>query len=301
MRYLEVPLKTTRTQHVVILVIDGPRYSETYGDSAMQYIPFLRDSLMPHGTFYSNFFNNGVTLTVSGHATLTCGKYQNLNNSGLELPKFPGIFHYYLQQYPEDTLRTWIVGSKGKLEVLAGFRRDWSDTILQPKVHCGIDGKGVGYAKDYLTMQKVKSVLKSHSPKLMLINLLDVDVAGHAHNWDGYIRGIQTTDSCAWQIWQWIQSNPEMKDQTTLLITNDHGRHLDGRKNGFVSHGDLCYGCRKISLLALGPDCPKGKVVSARHSLIDIAPTVAEMLQFRMQRTPGDLLKDVVAGNKKME
>ncbi|MBU2020210.1 MAG: sulfatase-like hydrolase/transferase, partial [Bacteroidetes bacterium] len=129
---------------------------------------------------------------------------------------------------------------------------------------------------------------------LMLINLLDVDVAGHANDWNRYIHAIQYTDSCALKIWKTIQSNPKMKDKTTLFITNDHGRHKEGHKNGFVSHGDYCSGCRKISLLAIGPDFTKNTVVHSKHQIVDIAPTIAELLQFPLPKSKGKSLLPVL-------
>ncbi len=95
------------------------------------------------------------------------------------------------------------------------------------------------------------------------------------------------------QIWQTIQSDPEMKDQTTLLITNDHGRHLDGRKDGFVSHGDKCEGCRHISLLALGPDFQKDLIINTPAEMIDISATIAEMLGFLMPTSRGRVLTEL--------
>jgi len=55
-----------KSEYFVILVIDGPRYTETYGDTGCTYIPNLCNTLMPQGTFFSNFRNNGPTFTVPG-------------------------------------------------------------------------------------------------------------------------------------------------------------------------------------------------------------------------------------------
>ncbi|MBU2020318.1 MAG: alkaline phosphatase family protein, partial [Bacteroidetes bacterium] len=163
-----------KTEYVVILVIDGPRYTETYGEKSQKYIPFLRDSLIPNGVFFESFYNNRVTLTVSGHAAITTGRYQTLRNSGQDIPRHPGIFHNFSNQYPEWQKQTWLLTSKGKLEVLADSKKSGKANGLN--VYCGIDGKGAGYASDHLIMKKIESVLDKESPKLMLINLLDVDV-----------------------------------------------------------------------------------------------------------------------------
>ena len=84
-----------KTKYVYILVIDGPRYSETYGEPTCKYSPLLCDSLKKEGTFYANFRNNGPTYTVPGHTAIVTGTYQRISNSGTALPKQPNIFQYY--------------------------------------------------------------------------------------------------------------------------------------------------------------------------------------------------------------
>ena len=56
------------TQNVFIIVIDGPRYTETFGDASHQFIPKIWNQLRPLGTLYSRFYNDTVTETVPGHA-----------------------------------------------------------------------------------------------------------------------------------------------------------------------------------------------------------------------------------------
>jgi phosphopentomutase len=89
-----------------------------------------------------------------------------------------------------------------------------------------------------------------------------------------------------------IQSNPVLKNQTTLFITNDHGRHLDGVKSGFVNHGDHCEGCEHISLLILGPDTPKGLSVQKEGELIDLSKTISTLLHFEMPTSKGRFLQE---------
>ena len=70
------------------------------------------------------------------------------------------------------------------------------------------------------------------------------------------------------------------KDKTALFITNDHGRHSDDISDGFQSHGDNCDGCRHISLLALGTDFTPETVINRNYEQIDLAPTIATLLNF---------------------
>jgi phosphopentomutase len=101
------------------------------------------------------------------------------------------------------------------------------------------------------------------------------------------------------EVWDFIQNDPYYKDQTTLIITNDHGRHDDGWKDGFVSHGDNCDGCRHISLLALGPDIKKNYVSTNDYSQIDITSTIASIFQLQMPFVKGKLMEDIFMKNQK--
>jgi arylsulfatase A-like enzyme len=284
---------TFQTKYVVILVIDGPRFSETYGDSTCRLSPILCDSLRYQGAFYENFRNNGPTYTVPGHTAIVTGVYQRISNTGTALPRNPSLFQYYLKATGAAKTDAFIVSSKGKLDVLANTEnKKWHDQFLA-STYCGPNGNGIGYGRDDKTFAKVTElVTRPNAPHVMLINLLAVDVNGHANNWEKYQESITACDAYASNLWGMIQSNPVLKNQTTLFITNDHGRHLDGVKSGFVNHGDHCDGCEHISLLILGPDTPKGLSVQKEGELIDLSKTISTLLHFEMPTSKGRFLQE---------
>ncbi|MFY7944848.1 MAG: sulfatase-like hydrolase/transferase [Crocinitomicaceae bacterium] len=282
-----------KTKYVVILVIDGPRFSETYGDKTCRLSPILCDSLRYQGAFYEDFRNNGPTYTVPGHTAIATGQYQRISNTGSSLPKNPSLFQYYLKSTGSDKSDAFIVSSKGKLDVLANTKnKNWQNKHLA-STYCGPNGNGIGYGKDENTFEKVTELISSQKPPhVMLINLLAVDVYGHAANWEKYQESITKCDKYAARLWSMIQSNSTMKDQTTLFITNDNGRHLDGVKSGFINHGDRCEGCEHISLLILGPDTPKNLSIKKDGELIDISKTIAQLLKFEMPTSKGRFLSE---------
>lgn len=268
------------TEHVVIVVIDGTRWSETWG-ATPGLIPNMSTVLKPRGSFLPKFYNDAYTYTNSGHAAILTGVNQPIDNYGDELPANPSIFQYYLKQTGKPATAAWIVSSKDKLHILADTQRpDWKGTF-QPSVNAGVNGPGSGYRMDSLTLVEALRVLTTHRPNLMLINFMEPDGYAHAGNEENYIRGIVRGDRYVKQLWDFLDGQEPFKGKTTLLITTDHGRHLDGIDGGWMEHGDNCAGCEQIYLLALGPDFRKGEIAT-RYTLVDIAPTVAHLLNFRM-------------------
>ncbi|MBW7467418.1 sulfatase-like hydrolase/transferase [Pontibacter aydingkolensis] len=272
-----------QTKNVVIIVIDGPRYSETWGNTP-GLIPNMSGEMKPQGGFLNNFYNDAYTYTNSGHAAITTGVNQPIDNYGDELPSNPSVFQYWLKSTGKPSTAAWIISSKDKLHILANtLDPEWQGKFM-PSINAGINGPGTGYRADSLTTAKAKEIMQKHRPNLVLINFMEPDGFAHAGNWAYYLRGISRNDRYVKEIWDFLQNDPFYKDNTTLIITNDHGRHLDGVKEGWQEHGDNCAGCEKVSLLALGPDFKKANVVEPKYTLIDIAPTVAKLLGFEMDR-----------------
>ncbi|UHO37915.1 alkaline phosphatase family protein [Chryseobacterium capnotolerans] len=280
-----------QTKNVILLVVDGPRISETWEAANKENIP-NRVSLLNQGVFISNFKNNGTTNTNPGHSAMCSGVYENIKNNGTELPGFPSVMQQWLKFTGADKTKAWVIASKDKLEVLNDCKlADWKGKF-QPSVDCGVSGNGSGYRDDLVTMTKTKEVMAKYSPNVMVINLKDVDSYGHANNWNEYIKAIKTTDASIKEIWDYIQSLPAYKDKTTLIVSNDHGRHIDVN-GGFAEHGDDCAGCRHIEFFAMGPDFKKNAIISTgNYEQIDIASMMAELLGVSTQYMKGKIIKD---------
>lgn len=283
------------TENVIILIIDGPRYSETWGDSSHQYQPRLANDLSSQGIIYTNFYNQGETWTNPSHAAISTGFYQKLANNGSELPMKPSLFQYWLKETGKDSTKAWIVASKDKLSILNNTTdSSWNNKYLAA-TNCGVNGTGVGsgYRDDNITLDSVFYILSNFNPNLMLINFKEPDGSGHRNDWEDYLKGIRDTDEYLYQIWNFIESNPFYSGKTTLFVTNDHGRHIDGHKDGFISHGDDCIGCRHINLFAVGPDFKEDIIINNNRELIDISKTVSELLDFEVPSSEGEVMEEL--------
>jgi bisphosphoglycerate-independent phosphoglycerate mutase (AlkP superfamily) len=282
-----VGVAQVETPNVIIVVIDGARATEAFRDTTYANVPYMQQLFSEQGSIFGNFKNNGVTNTCPGHTAITTGVYQKLDNTGLELPDNPSIFQYYLKQTGVPREKTWIVTSKGKLEVLANTKdKDWNG-LFKPKYSCGA-GRGT-YRDDKLTLQKAEEIITTHQPKLMLVQFKEPDISGHRSSWGDYIKGLQTSDSLTVALWNFVKQQPGYTNNTIMLVTNDHGRHT----KHFAHHGDDCDGCRSIFLLAIGKGIPVQQVEDV-YEQIDISATIAHWLHIDMPTNTGRLIEPLV-------
>ncbi|MFL5762970.1 MAG: alkaline phosphatase family protein [Bacteroidia bacterium] len=289
----DLPASFRENRNLIIIVVDGARYTETWGEATRQYIPH-RNALLAQGTMCSSFYNNGTTSTVPGHTAMCTGLYQNINNSGLEYPARPSIFQYWQKSYQRPKGEAWVIATKDKLEVLSDCTDPSWKGICRPLTDCGVNGLGSGFREDSVTFKEVKKKLSSFHVRLAIVNFKQPDASGHAADSLGYLQGILDTDNYIYEIWNQIQSDPFYKDRTTMIVTNDHGRHTAGHLDGFVSHGDGCDGCRHIEFFAIGPDIKKNYVCTLPYEQIDISATVAELMGFSMPSSDGKVMKDIL-------
>lgn len=262
---------TIISQNVIIVVIDGARYSETFG-SDDKYIPHMYNDLAPQGTIFTNFriSDEGITSTNPGQASILTGTWQLIKNDGSEHPNKPTIFEYFRKELSAKTTDCFIIAGKKKLEALAYSTINGYGSHYGASTNC-FDGD------DSNVYGSLVTILDKNHPRLMLVNLSSTDKAGHSGVWDDYIEALTNADKLIYQLWQKIQNDAFYKNNTTLFVTNDHGRHTDN----FKDHSDDCDGCEHIMLLAVGKNIPQGQKNSDLHQQIDIAETTGRLLGFK--------------------
>lgn len=285
----DIPAFEGKTKRVIIILVDGPRWSETWGDSLRQYIPY-RTLMAQQGVLLTNFRNEGFTYTNAGHTAIINGGHWQINNSGQELPPVPGLFQYYRKTFSAPADKVWLVASKDKLHILSDCQDPEWQGRYRPSFDVGYSGAGTGYRPDSITHARALDVLRTHHPDLMMISYREPDYTGHTNNWTNYLAQVRITDQYVWQIFQAIQSDPYYAGNTAIFVTNDHGRHLDGVNGGFGGHGDACEGCRKIELLAIGPDFKTGVELNTFGDQRDLCRTTAYLLGMPMPTAQGKVM-----------
>jgi hypothetical protein len=275
-----------QTQHVVIVSIDGGRYSETLGHPTLAYHPRIGIDMAAIGARPARFENIGSTTTNPGHSALVTGTLQPIANDGSERPHKPTIFEYLRKHNgtPQSALRLYL--RKPKLDVLA-----YSD---HPDYGAAYGAATpTSHASDLAVFTAARAGILANRPVVSLVHFGDPDLEGHANDWPGYLTALRLADSLTWQLWTAIQADPVMGGKTTMLISNDHGRHLDGF-GGFQNHGDGCDGCRHIMLMMVGPDSRVGFVGAGTHEQRAVARTAGWLLQVAMPLADGVVLDELL-------
>ncbi len=264
--------------NVIIIIMDGARFSETHGDSLNRYTPFLNDTLSRMGTVCTKFYNTGTTYTISGHTSITTGYNQIISNSGFEFPENHSIFQQWLFETENDKSKAWIITSKDKLEVLFNCNdKAWEDKFI-PSYDCGKNGLGSGYRDDSNTVEKVLKVLNVDKPNILFVNFKEPDDTGHQGDWESYLDAVKQTDRYISKIWHFLNNDSTYTKNTTFFVTNDHGRHLDNVSTGFPDHGDDCEGCRHICLWAHGERINVGFEDNSTYDQRDLNSTISYLL-----------------------
>jgi hypothetical protein len=279
---------TYHTKHVIIVVMGGVRFSETFGDPGHRYIPSIWKELVPQGTLYSNFYNRGITFTRSGHSTIATGTLQMLPDNGPRCT-MPTFFDYYREETGVPAEKTWIIFGRSAYSFLPyssfpTYRDQWP-----PKSEMGIGESNLD--GDQQVLNRVMAVIKDYKPNLIFTSFGYTDTSGHNETFQQYTKAVANFDKTISKLWSKIQSDRDYKDSTTLILTGDHGRH-DDLHGGFRQHGCSCEGCRHLCLLIVGPDTKKGTTISQPASQADIAPTVGELLGFQTPLAEGQVLTD---------
>jgi Metalloenzyme superfamily len=278
------------TENAIIIVMDGTHLARTFGDPEHTLIPRVWNELRPQGTLYTSFYNNNVTITRAGHSQIASGTWQMMRNRGPR-STMPALYEYARDELKLTPEQVWIVFGKPAYSYapnssFPGYR----DLVVRSEIGLGEESQ----EDDDKVYAKVVDVMRENHPRLVFANFGATDHMAHSGVWEDHIAAVRHQDELFARLWNEIQQNPAYRDKTALFITNDHGYHDDGVYEGFAEHGDSCEGCRRIMLLALGPDFRKGLVVERPTYQIDIAPTIGELLGFQTPLAQGEVMKEAL-------
>jgi hypothetical protein len=131
---------------------------------------------------------------------------------------------------------------------------------------------------DLLTSVAATEYIHHNHPRIMFLSFGETDEFAHHNQYDLYLQQANSFDKMVAELWYAIQTDPFYKDNTTFIITTDHGRG-----NSPASwHGHNCFtkGSGEIWMAIIGPDtAPDGEIhIAEKIYQNQFASTVAMLL-----------------------
>jgi Type I phosphodiesterase / nucleotide pyrophosphatase len=105
---------------------------------------------------------------------------------------------------------------------------------------------------DAFAYEAALDLIARQQPRVFLLALGEPDEWAHARRYDRYLESVRRCDRFIRQLWEFLQSRPEYRDSTTLLISPDHGRGIQGKD--WTSHGQNIPESEQTWLMVMGPD-----------------------------------------------
>jgi hypothetical protein len=145
---------------------------------------------------------------------------------------------------------------------------------------------GTNVADGFLHLA-VRRALEHERPRVLFVGYGDADLWAHMGRYDLVLETVHHVDAFVAELWQLLQSRPEYRGTTTLLLTADHGRGagpVDWREHGagVPGSGEIWLAALGAGVPALGERRDTAPIVQAQ-----VAASVAALLGRRFRGEDG--------------
>jgi bisphosphoglycerate-independent phosphoglycerate mutase (AlkP superfamily) len=139
--------------------------------------------------------------------------------------------------------------------------------------------KPIDLRPDVITYMAAREYFKTYQPKVLYIAFDETDDLAHAGEYDQYLKSAHAEDAMIADFWNIIQTNPQYKNKTTLIITCDHGRG-NITKDTWRDHGDKIKESGETWFAIMGPDTKSTGEVKSTEQLYQkqYAATISALL-----------------------
>jgi hypothetical protein len=282
-------------------------------------MPFFWNTIQKQGQLYGNRelgnkvnvsnnqwfsypgYNEILTGSADNERINTNDPFDNPNKNVLEFINQKKGFEGKVAAFTSWETFPWIINTKRNgILVNAGWMpatNPNSNEKMLNELSTQLPNYTGGTRLDALTFHYGFEYLKKNKPKVLYISFDETDHFAHEGEYDRYLASAQYIDGFMNTLWTWLQSDPQYKGKTTLVITADHGR---GNKNisDWRHHGQKMSECDQIWLAVLGPDTPALGEVKTENQLYQnqVAKTLAAFLGFEYtnERRPGEVISGAI-------
>lgn len=291
-------------------------WAKTANERQQLLMPFLTQVVAKKGIIIGDRAN-GSTMSVSnpwyfsypGYNEILTGEVdENINSNNKVLNPNKTILER-LDKLPEFKSSTALFGSwdvfpyivntkRSNVYVNAGFmsieENLFTDAPLLNALQNEIPSPWYNVRLDSFTYRFAKAYMLAKKPKLLVISLGETDDFAHDGHYDQYLKSARQSDAFIKDLWATIQTTAGYKNNTTLIITTDHGRgnnandwqhHSSKRALAELKLGENTYpegivGSEHIWLAAIGPAIKGSGLIKTKNELkqAQIAATVLKAL-----------------------
>lgn len=262
-------------------------------------MPFLWDVIAKKGQLYGNeMYDNRVStknyfgISYPGYSEMLCGHTDRILVPDLPINNRNNNVLEYLEQEPEYTgkvaaFTSWnifpFIFNKKKTHffINSGYKKmavDNSDSSaaindVQQEVK---RKKNTRY--DLLTFMNAKEYLSTHHPKVLFLGFGETDLFAHHNRYDLYLQQANNIDKMIYELWYYVQTDRFYKNNTTFIITTDHGR--GEYPSTWHDHNTFIKGSNQTWIALLGPNIGSLGEMKLKQQLYEeqIASTVMMLL-----------------------
>lgn len=227
---------------------------------------------------YNEIFTGNTDINISSNK-----KYTNPNTNILEYLNSKDAFKGKVVGFTSWDVFPYILNKERSGIVLNSGYENMDETsgpqqALVNKVQDEAIYEKENTRHDMLTFITAKEYINKNKPKVVFLGLGETDEAAHDARYDIYLQKATEADRMIAELWHWAQTTPGYKNNTTFIITTDHGR---GKKPGrWTDHGSLIAGSSQTWLAVIGPGiAPLGEVKEDQQLFQkQLAQTIAALL-----------------------
>jgi hypothetical protein len=274
-------------------------WSDNQEERRQKLFPFLWQTIAAKGQLYGNrWANNKVNVanpyqfSYPGYNEIFTGYPDTAVNSNDKIPNTNVNVLEFINQQPAyknkvAAFTTWDVfpyilnAKRSGVYVNSGV-----DTL--PALSQGLSlvndlqflsPEPIDVRPDVATYLAAREYLKAKQPKVLYIGFDETDDYAHGGLYDQYLKSAHAEDAMLEDLWKTIQSMPQYKNKTTLIVACDHGRG-DINKDNWRHHGSEIAESGEIWMAFVGAGiAAKGEIkTSQQHYQQQLAATIASLL-----------------------
>jgi hypothetical protein len=277
------------------------RYARaTEAERRQALMPFMWSVISSHGQLFGNrdlgsdsHVINGFNFSYPGYSETLTGVADPRVDSNDNVPNPNATVFEWLNEKPEFADKVAAFGAwevfngifrsqKCGFVVNAGYdpliaipatpRLDLLNTLKRETVRIWADEPF-----DPVPFHTALEYVEAKKPRVLFVGLGETDDWAHAGSYAEYLNAAHLADEYLRQIWELVQSMPEYRGKTTLIVVPDHGR---GRGVKWTDHGQKVPESMQTWMAFLGPDtAPLGERKKAQPvTESQIAATLAALL-----------------------